>query len=631
MKKLLKILAIILGVIMLLPILPMQIANAENIPDNNIYLDLEIENRLIDDFVLYMNEKYDMQYTREDVWIQKYYGRYSGCEVLFIDIKDAVYPCVVVNITIAGYEFGFPNPQPLCVYKNSNFMAIQDAYETGWLTDADICEIWKNYNNSIDPENKEFDPRHVLVGLKHEYSSVNQDVTGWFEDMEFSEIKDIFAFPDKSPEWIAEYEASVEFHQILTITLAEPGRGNVLSAIRRLKKLDFVLVAEPDYNIYVDNAAIGTNDPESQWGLENINVNGAWDKFNPNVPNVQVAVIDSGISLHNDLNLNVGVGQDYYFYDATTDDDYGHGTHVAGIIGAVGNNGIGVSGVAQRVQLIPYQVSDNKGASGYFNTNAINLSIASAQTREIPIINASFGVASFPGIMYLAIQNYTGLFVCSTGNSGTNNDTSPQYPSNFCVQNIYSGVTYPALANIISVANITSTNTLSADSNYGATSVHIGAPGNSIISTLSSYINGGASNYGTKSGTSMAAPHVAGVAALLKGNFPDATAADIKVYDSMGTTQIINTSAYIGTGMIVQYYKNNILVDTVTAVIPGDIDGDGAFTIIDVWAFYDLLGDNLTADQILMFESATGKTFTNPVSYQDYLDLLYAWQHTSAG
>ena len=284
-------------------------------------------------------------------------------------------------------------------------------------------------------------------------------------------------------------------------------------AIRILKKMDCILSAEPSYMLYLNDVAIGTNDPLPQWGLQNINIKEAWDDYSPNVSDIKVAIIDSGIAVHNDLNLNLGTGWDcYYSNNITTDDTEGHGTHVAGIVGAVGNNGIGISGVAQRVTLIPYQVTPTNSISVV--PAAVLEAIARASTENIPIINASFGGIGgvYVPALYSAIENYAGLMICSAGNLGNDID-------------VYSYSYYPAsfeLPNIITVAAIDEQNVRWIDSNYGVNSVDIGAPGVGITSTFTG------NTYASSIGTSMAAPHVTGAVALLKGNFPLATNQQIK-------------------------------------------------------------------------------------------------------
>ena len=435
-----------------------------------------------------------------------------------------------------------------------------------------------------------FSPDEVLVGLKPEYSHVNvfdRKKTPIYEiavedslfknraaDIGIARIQDLtamhindsadfdehFIIDTRDPESVSRYEETHSFHQIFKITLNNSGKQNVIEAIRELEQLDCVFAAEPNYYIPVADSAIGTNDPYYQPALVDINVKGAWDNYSPNVSSVKVAVIDTGISTHNDLNLNLGTGYDFYNENyITTDDSYNHGTHVAGIIGAVGNNGIGISGVAQRVTLIPLQVHDTSNPT-YLNSDAIIRAIAHAKAENIPIINASYGARNQnPNpIEMSAYGDYNGLVVCAAGNDGDNNDITPTYPAS-----------YP-LPNIISVANIyANTNTLYLTSNYGAVTVDIGAPGVSIDSTNSTYINSGM-DYVPKTGTSMAAPHVSGVAALLKGNFPHASTEQLKeailssaVY-TPGLYGLVSTNGRLNAYAAMTYMDNYIANYTIT-------------------------------------------------------------------
>jgi len=180
-----------------------------------------------------------------------------------------------------------------------------------------------------------------------------------------------------------------------------------------------------------------------------------------------------------------------------------HGTHVAGILGASGNNGIGIAGVTWNVQMAVLKyLSDENGAGS--SSNAIE-AIMYAVNMGIPISNNSWGGAPYSFGLYQAIlnaQNNDHLFIAAAGNGGfdhiaDNNDLQPFYPAS-----------YP-MNNIISVASTDSNDDLSTSSNFGIASVDIAAPGVNILSCLPG------ANYGVLSGTSMAAPHVAGACALL--------------------------------------------------------------------------------------------------------------------
>jgi subtilisin family serine protease len=272
--------------------------------------------------------------------------------------------------------------------------------------------------------------------------------------------------------------------------------------------------------------------------MASIRAPAAWD-VTTGSPDVVVAVLDTGIDLgHPDLSDNIWTnpdeiagngldddhngyvddvhGWDFAYDDNDPSDVYGHGTHVAGTVGAVGNNGIGVVGVNWRVQLVALKFLDDSG-SGY-DSDAIR-ALQYARDKGIRISNNSWGGGDYSRALYDAIASMraTGhLFVTAAGNYGLDNDFDPLYPCSF------------DLENVLCVASITSTDALSGFSNYSSTSVDIGAPGSSIYST----IPGG---YATFSGTSMATPHVTGAAALLSGQHPDWT------YAQMLTT-ILNTA-----------------------------------------------------------------------------------------
>jgi subtilisin family serine protease len=263
----------------------------------------------------------------------------------------------------------------------------------------------------------------------------------------------------------------------------------------------------------------------------------AWD-VTTGSNNAIVAVIDTGISFaHPDLRGNLWVNpkeipsnsrdddyngfiDDVHGINAITRigsgaDDNRHGSHVAGIIGASGDNGEGISGVNWQVRLMSVKFLNSSGSGSTADAiRAIEYIVtAKKKGHNIVAINASWGGSSFSKPLLDVINTAAGqgiLFVASAGNSGRSNDSVPSYPSSY------------AAANIISVASVDSTGALSSFSNYGKSSVHIAAPGSSIYSTL---LNGA---YGSLSGTSMAAPHVTGLAALASSACPTLKMAQLK-------------------------------------------------------------------------------------------------------
>jgi len=326
---------------------------------------------------------------------------------------------------------------------------------------------------------------------------------------------------------------------------------------------------EPDLAI---RAASLPNDPllASQWNLQNngqyagtigndINAARAWS-LTTGARNVVVAVIDSGIDIHHpDLAANIwtnpneaggnaidddrnGYTDDIHGWNFVDDnnqltDGYGHGTHVAGIIGAVGNNGLGVAGIAWQVSLLPLKVQDSRGIG---STSAVlkALNYITMMRRDhginIVVANASWeSAAGYSLVVQEAIRaegNVGVTFVAAAGNQASNNDAIPRYPANY------------QLPNLIAVAALSTTNTLASMSNYGGTTVDLAAPGSLIQSTFP----GG--TYGILSGTSMAAPQVSGVVALLAAAKPGITLAEVRAAILGTTTPVAGLLGKTATG-----------------------------------------------------------------------------------
>ena len=324
-------------------------------------------------------------------------------------------------------------------------------------------------------------------------------------------------------------------------------------AMRTYESDPDVQYVEPDYKITVnpienvgETASVRSlqaagssypNDPgyPDQWGLYNtanpgadISAPLAWGGTTGS-SGVIVALIDTGVDYtHPDLAANIwtnpvevinGIDDDnngyiddvrgWNFVSKTNDpmDDNGHGTHCAGTIAAVGNNGIGIAGVTWSTKIMPLKFLDSKG-SGY-TSDAIS-AILYANKMGVPIISNSWNGNGNSQSLKEAIDASGAVIICAAGNKGENSDINPQYPAAFTSDNI------------ISVAGSTPQDTLASFSNYGPVSVDLAAPGDKIYSTSNS---GG---YSYLSGTSMATPYVSGVAALLKAQSPSISTAQIK-------------------------------------------------------------------------------------------------------
>ena len=278
--------------------------------------------------------------------------------------------------------------------------------------------------------------------------------------------------------------------------------------------------------------------PVIQYATQGIDINlwDAWESYpltKEETRPIVIAIIDTGIDYrHPDLQDHIWVnpneipdngidddgngyiddihGWDFYNNDATIchysetksgytadpDDNDNHGTHIAGIIAATANNSLGISGVASNVnvQIMSLKIHGGSTSSGTV-TNAIK-AIEYAEAMGADICNLSWGTTNYNQSLELVIRESSMLFITAAGNNGINTNSTPVFPASL------------RLPNLISVAYIDSDGALASDSNYGVSTVDIAAPGQDIYSTL-------VGTYGYSSGTSMAAPHVTGLAAMI--------------------------------------------------------------------------------------------------------------------
>ncbi|WP_283787659.1 S8 family serine peptidase [Bermanella sp. WJH001] len=326
------------------------------------------------------------------------------------------------------------------------------------------------------------------------------------------------------------------------LSISGKTQKEIATLLNELNSLPEVLYAEPDYLVSIDSIP---NDASftQQWAVNNEQQTGgvfdadidaveAWGRTTDG-SNVVVAVIDTGVNYnHSDLANNIwtntdeipgnGIdddangfiddvhGYDFVNNDGDPMDDNDHGTHCAGIIGAEGDNGIGIAGTVHTAQIMAVKFLSASG--GGQASDAIE-SILYAVDNGANILNNSWGGGGFSQGILDAIEYANQrdvLFVAAAGNSSVNTDNSPNYPSGYDTQNM------------LAVASTTHADALSNFSNYGVTTVDLGAPGSDILSTVS---NGG---YDSFSGTSMATPYVAGAAVMIRSNYPSLSAIEVK-------------------------------------------------------------------------------------------------------
>lgn len=268
---------------------------------------------------------------------------------------------------------------------------------------------------------------------------------------------------------------------------------SVSEAIALAENCPNILLAEPNYHLYAVDTFPNDSYWGNQYGLSAIHAPQGWDITTGSAA-VVIAIIDTGVDLtHPDLAGKIVAGYDFVNNDAVPQDDNGHGTHVAGIAAAESNNGVGVAGVSWGAQIMPVKVL-GASAGGSFSNAASG--IIWATDRGAQIINLSLGSTAHSTVFQNAIDyayNHGVTVIAASGNSGNN------------------FVLYPArYPNVIAVGATDATNTLAGFSNYGP-EIDIVAPGDHIYSTWLG------NNYTYLDGTSMSAPYVAGLAAILRG------------------------------------------------------------------------------------------------------------------
>jgi subtilisin family serine protease len=316
--------------------------------------------------------------------------------------------------------------------------------------------------------------------------------------------------------------------------IATPPGENIPNLVGKYKSSGLVEFAEPDFIRKLNLTE--PNDPRyldgTLWGLHNSGQNGgtpyadisareAWDVLT-SASNVVVAILDTGVRYtHEDLAANIWTnsidgshGTNAVAGTTDSNDDNGHGTLMAGVMGAVGNNAKGLTGVAWRMQIMGCKCFSSSGAG---SDSGIIGCIDFARANGAHIISASFDGPGFSESMSNAIfsaRTAGVIFVASVGNNSVNIDVSPRYPASYGIDNV------------VSVAYTTRNDALGTFSNYGATNADLAAPGDQLYSTYSASDTSYYPPTGLPinlAGTSFAAAYVSGALALMLAKFPGET------------------------------------------------------------------------------------------------------------
>lgn len=346
-------------------------------------------------------------------------------------------------------------------------------------------------------------------------------------------------------------------------------------AIKELLAAGIIEIFEPNYIIKINATAPNDSRYSELWGLNNTGGSGgtadvdidapeAWDLTRGN-SDVVVGVVDTGVLYtHPDLANNMwhnpgeipsnnidddgnGYIDDYYGLNAINPtqaplDDNGHGSHCSGTIAGTGNNGVGVIGVAHGVKIMALKFINSSGSGSTSDAiTAINYAIDMKKAGvNIRVLSNSWGGAGNSSALESAISQASSngiLFVAAAGNEHSNNDTTSSYPANY------------NLPNVISVAAVDRAGNLASFSNYGITKVHVAAPGVSILSTVLS------NAYAVYNGTSMATPHVSGVAALLLSREPSLSVQTLKTRIISSAKPLSSLNGMVQSGGIVSAYR----------------------------------------------------------------------------